>query len=58
MPRFTTHINSYRIEVLDGQPPITSSTLIFKIIDEIVEYCKKDTDWREGDLMNFIVENE
>ena len=58
VPKFNTHMNSYSIEVLEDHDKLTAKNLIYRAIDEMVEYCKRDTNWREGDLMNLIVEND
>ena len=58
LKHFTHHINDYKIEFKKNLPKMNNNDLITKALEEMVEYCQKQTNWRDGDRMNIVVENK
>ena len=55
---YTRHVISYQIMLKKDLPKINKNNLITLALDEMIEYCKSETNFVEGDQMDIVVENE
>ena len=58
MKKFSNHINDYKINFKKQLPKMANDDLITKALTEMINYGKYQTNWKKGDKMNIVVENQ
>ncbi|KAK7598318.1 hypothetical protein V9T40_006553 [Parthenolecanium corni] len=56
--KFSNHIIDYKIRFKKNLPKLQPCDLVTKALDEMIEYTKKETRWKEGDKMSVVAENK